>query len=306
MLQASVRRPASAHVVVLGNEKGGAGKSTIAMHVAVALLNFGQRVATIDLDLRQRSLTCYIDNRRAWAKRSGNKLAMPEHHCVPRGTTQKLDENETIEFSNFVDSLTAVEQTHDFIVVDTAGTDSHLTRLAHSMANTLITPLNDSFVDFNVLGTVDPETYAVTGESHYARMVREARQQRRLVDGALMDWVVVRNRVSVLESRNRQRIGKGIGELALRLGFRVADPLGDRVIYREFFPRGLTALDQLDEKTLGTRPTLSHVTAHKEITALVETLRLPIDQRARERAAAQAEWTAVRDKPLDMHDVIEG
>jgi chromosome partitioning protein len=174
------------------------------------------------------------------------------------------------------------------------------------MANTLITPLNDSFVDFNVLGTVDPETYAITGESHYARMVREARQQRRLVDGALMDWLVVRNRVSVLESRNRQRIGKGIGELALRLGFRVAEPLGDRVIYREFFPRGLTALDQLDEKTLGTRPTLSHVTAHKEIAALVETLKLPIDQRARERAALHAEWTAVRDKPLDMHDVIEG
>jgi chromosome partitioning protein len=306
LVQASSSRPASTHVVVLGNEKGGAGKSTIAMHVAVALLNFGQRVATIDLDLRQRSFTCYIENRRAWAKRSGSNLALPDHHCVPRGTTQKLDDNETIEFAGFVDALTAVEQTHDFIVIDTAGTDSHLTRLAHSMANTLITPLNDSFVDFNVLGTVDPETYSVTGESHYARMVRESRQQRRLADGAQMDWVVVRNRISSLESRNKQRIARGIGELAVRLGFRVADPLGDRVIYRELFPRGITALDPLDEKTLGTRPTLSHVTARQELMSLVETLKLPIDERARGRAAAHAEWQAVREKPLDVHDVIEG
>src|SRR6187402_1298077 len=131
LVQARSRPPASAHIVVLGNEKGGAGKSTLAMHVAVALLDLGQRVATVDLDLRQKSLTCYVENRRTWAKRSGLALALPEHHCVPRGTTQKLDENETIEFSGFVDILTMVEDTHNFIVVDTAGSDNHLTRLAH-------------------------------------------------------------------------------------------------------------------------------------------------------------------------------
>ncbi len=101
-----------------------------------------------------------------------------------RGTAQKLDDNEAIEFTGFVDALSAVEHAHDFIVVDTAGSDNHMTRLAHSMADTLITPLNDSFVDFAVLGTVDPASYCVSGESHYARLVREARQQRRLVDGA--------------------------------------------------------------------------------------------------------------------------
>src|SRR6266511_2801278 len=148
LVQASRRRPAAAHVIVLGNEKGGAGKSTIAMHVAVALMNFGQRVATVDLDLRQKSFTDYIENRRVWAKRSGNGLTIPSHFCVLRGSTLKLEDNEAIEFTGFVDALTAVEQTHDFIVVDTAGSDSHLTRLAHSMADTLITPLNDSFVDF--------------------------------------------------------------------------------------------------------------------------------------------------------------
>jgi chromosome partitioning protein len=304
LVQASSRPTASAHIVVLGNEKGGTGKSTLAMHVAVALLNLGQRVATVDLDLRQKSLTCYIENRRAWAKRSGRALALPEHHCVPRGTTQKLDDNETIEFSGFVDILTMVEPTHNFIIIDTAGTDTHLTRLAHSMANTLITPLNDSFVDFSVLGAVDPETYTVIGESHYAKMVREARQQRRLADGAQLDWVVVRNRVSALESRNMQRVARGLSELTMRLGFRLADPLGDRVIYREFFPRGITALDKLDEQTLGVRPVLSHAMARRELMNLMETLKLPIDERAQQRAAARAEWSAVRDKPLDVCDVI--
>jgi chromosome partitioning protein len=304
LVQASSRPPVSAHVVVLGNEKGGAGKSTLAMHVAIALLNLGQRVATIDLDLRQKSFTSYLENRRAWAKRSGSELALPEHHCVPRGTTQKLDENETIEFAGFVDILTMVEDTHNFIVIDTAGTDTHLTRLAHSMANTLITPLNDSFVDFSVLGTVDPETYSITGESHYARMVREARQQRRLADGAQLDWVVVRNRVSSLESRNMQRVARGLGEMALRLGFRVAEPLHDRVIYRELYPRGITAVDKLDEKMLGARPTVSHAMARQEVMVLLETLKLPIDERAQQRAAARAEWNAVRDQPLDVCDVI--
>jgi chromosome partitioning protein len=304
LVQASRRRSAAAHVVVLGNEKGGAGKSTLAMHVAIALMNFGQRVASIDLDLRQKSFTHYIENRRSWAKYSGIHLAVPAHFCVARGTSQSLDDNEAIEFTGFVDALTAVEQTHDFIVVDTAGSDTHLTRLAHSMADTLITPLNDSFVDFAVLGMVDPATYSVTGESHYAKMVREARTQRRLADGVQMDWVVARNRLSMLDSRNKQRVVKGLSELALRLGFRSTDALAERVIYREFFPRGLTALDNLDEKTLGTRPSLSHLTARQELMSLMQTLKLPLDERGQQRAAAQAEWMAARDTPLEVHDVI--
>jgi chromosome partitioning protein len=304
LMQASGGRPTSAHVVVLGNEKGGAGKSTIAMHVAVALMNLGQRVATIDLDLRQKTLTHYIDNRRQWAKQSGCRLAVPAHFFVARGATQDLESNETFEFTGFVDALTAVEQDHDFIVVDTAGSDHHLTRLAHSMANILITPLNDSFVDFDVLGTIDPSTYAVTGESHYARLVRESRQQRRLVDGVQMDWVVVRNRLTVVDTRNKLRIVDGLNELAARLGFRTADALAERVVYREFFPRGLTALDDLDEKTLGTLPSLAHLAARRELVSLLDTLKLPLNERARARAAAQAEWMAARDTPLELHDVV--
>jgi chromosome partitioning protein len=305
LVEASTRKPASAHVVVLGNEKGGSGKSTTAMHVAVALMNVGQRVATIDLDSRQRSFTHYVENRRAWARHAGIDLKVPVHFCVARGAKLKLDENEAIEFAGFAEAVASVEQSHDFVVVDTPGTDSYLTRLAHSMADTLITPLNDSFVDFDVLGTVDATTFAVTGESHYAEMVRDARRQRRLIDGTRMDWVVVRNRLSMLGSRNKRLIGEGLSELANRLGFRCADGLAERVIYREFFPRGLSALDNLDEATLGTPPSLAHVTARDEVMSLIATLKLPLDARGQRRAAARAEWFAALQNPLEVHDLIK-
>src|SRR5712692_4552498 len=229
----------SAHVVVLGNEKGGSGKSTTAMHVAVALMKAGQKVATIDLDSRQGSFTHYVANRRAWGQRARLDLELPVHFCVSRGEGLKIEENEAVEFAGFAQAVTAVEHTHDFVVIDTPGSDSYLTRLAHSMADTLITPLNDSFVDFDVLGRVDPQTYALTGNSHYAEMVRDARRQRRIVDGKLIDWVVIRNRVSNLGSRNKRLVGEWLEELGLRLGFRFGAGLAERVIYREFFPRGL-------------------------------------------------------------------
>src|SRR5216683_5211244 len=304
LVEPNTRRPASAHVVVLGNEKGGSGKSTVAMHVAVALLNVGQRVATIDLDSRQKTFTHYIENRRRWARHAGIELKVPVHFCVARGATLKLDENEAIEFAGFAEAVGAVEQSHDFVVVDTPGTDNYLTRLAHSMADTLITPLNDSFVDLDVIGSIDPATYTVTGESQYAAMVREARRQRRMIDSTRMDWVVVRNRLSMLGSRNKRLVGEGLGELATRLGFRCVDGLAERVIYREFFPRGLTALDAIDEATLGTRPNMSHVTAREEVQGLLATLRLPIDERGRRRASAREEWFAKASEPLDVKDIL--
>jgi len=297
-------RPRSAHVVVLGNEKGGSGKSTVGMHVAVALMKAGQRVATIDLDSRQQSFTHYIENRRAWAERGELDLEIPAHYCIARSEGLMVADNETVEFTGFAQAIDAVEHTHDFVVIDTPGHDSYLMRLAHSMADTLITPLNDSFVDFDVLGTVDPATFALTGTSHYSEMVREARRQRRVVDQCTTDWIVVRNRLSMLGSRNKKMVGEGLQALSLRLGFRAVDGFAERVIFREFYPRGLTALDNLDEATLGTRPSMSHVTAREEVEALLAALRLPVNERGIRRAAARAEWFAAAEKPLELHDII--
>src|SRR4030088_2052963 len=234
LVQTSQGQSGSAHVVVLGNEKGGSGKSSAALHVAVALLKAGQRVATIDLDCRQQSFTRYINNRRAWARRTGLDLQLPVHCCIKLGETMQIADNESSEFEQFMNAVSAVERTFDFIVIDTPGSDSYLMRLAHSMADTLVTPINDSFLDFDVLGTVDAESHSVTGESYYAEMVRDARRKRRQFDGASTDWIVVRNRLSMLESRNRQLVVDGLNELSLRLGFRSIDGFTARRVHCVF------------------------------------------------------------------------
>jgi len=272
--QSSIARPA--RVIVVGNEKGGSGKSTVAMHIAVALMKSGQRVATIDLDSRQKSFTSYVENRRAWAQHIARDLEMPGHICPNEGNEPPTAEYEATASKAFSDAVDALRQNYDFIVIDTPGHNSYLMRRAHFLADTLITPLNDSFVDFDVLGAVDPATFAVTGTSHYARMVDDVRRQRQLADHVTADWIVLRNRLSTLGSRNKRLVGEGLEELSRRLNFRCIDGLAERVIFREFYPRGLTALDDLDEATLGTRPTMSHVTARLEIANLVNTLRLGV------------------------------
>ena len=304
-----------AHVVVLGNEKGGSGKSTTALHIAVALLKAGQRVATIDLDSRQKTFTHYIENRRAWAtrpgiqlelwaERAGIQLELPTHYCVERAESSSIEANETTEVANFSAAVSAIERSYDFLVIDTPGSDTFLMRLAHSMADTLITPINDSFLDLDVLAALDPVNFAVTGESHHATLVREARRRRRMTDGRLTDWVVVRNRLSTLRSRNTRLVGEGLTELARRIGFRWVDGFAERLVYREFVPRGLTALDDLDKATLGTRPSKSHVAARGEVIALLNLLHLPLSVIGKRRAAARAKWRSVTDKPLQVHDVI--
>jgi len=260
----------SAHMIVVGNEKGGSGKSTVAMHIAMALIKSGQSVATIDLDSRQRSFTHYIENRRAWAEHVSRDLQIPDHLCLGENDYPK----DAAGCEAFADAVDALAQSHAFIVIDTPGHDSDLSRLAHSLADTLITPLNDSFVDFDVLGTVDPETFGLTGTSHYSQMVEEARRQRQRLDDVTPDWIVLRNRLSMLGSRNKRFIGEALHELSQRLNFRCIEGLAERVIFREFYPRGLTAVDDLDEITLGTRPTMSHVTARLEMETLISTMRL--------------------------------
>jgi chromosome partitioning protein len=305
LVQASKGPHKSAYVVVVGNEKGGSGKSTTAFHVAIALMKSGQRVATIDLDCRQKSLSHYVENRQSWSRRGRLELEIPQNYCVERHDGLRADDNERAEFEAFAETIASVEHSHDFVVIDTPGNDSYLMRLAHAMADTLITPLNDSFVDFDVLGTVDPQTYALTGTSHYAEMVREARRHRRRVDQETTDWVVVRNRLSTLGSRNKRLLAEGLHDLGLQLGFRSTEGFAERVVYREFFPRGLTALDDINESTLGTRPNLSHVTAREEVQALLATLKLPIDEKGKRRAAARSEWYASLDRPIEVHDVLD-
>ena len=258
-----------ARVIVVGNEKGGSGKSTVAIHIAVALMKSGQSVAAIDLDSRQKTFSHYIENRRAWAEQAGRELPIPKNFWFEDKADYPTPDSETAEGNAFTDTVHTLSASYDFIIIDTPGHNRYLMRLAHAMADTVITPLNDSFVDFDVLGAVDPATFGVTGISHYAQLVERARRERLLADQQAPDWIVLRNRLSSLGSRNKRFVGQALEELSQRLNFRCADGLAERVIFREFYPRGLTAVDDLDEATLGTRPTMSHVTARLEMESLL-------------------------------------
>ena len=217
-----------------------------------------------------------------------------------------VEENEAAEFSDFQRAIAAAQDRHGFVVIDTPPHDGYLMRLAHSITDTLVTPLNDSFLDLDVLATLDPVTLTVTGVSHYGELVRETRRHRRPVDGALIDWVVVRNRISPQRSSTARVLCGCLQELALNACFRAATGFNERPIYRDLVPRGLTALDELCE----TMPDIdgeeaSRLPARDEVQGLLDALKLPINDRGRRRAALRAEWFASRDSPLDT-DILAG
>src|SRR5882757_11050011 len=263
----TARAAGRAHLLVIGNEKGGSGKSTTAMHVAVALLGEGARVATLDLDARQGTLGRYIENRAAYCKRKSVDLPMPVHTAVPLSTLPDRAAAEADERARFEAALEEVIGAVDFAIVDTPGSDTYLSRLAHTWADTLLTPLNDSFIDLDLLARVDPDTLKIVRPSIYAEAVWKQRQVRAIEGGRPVDWVVMRNRLSALAARNKRDMGTVIEALARRIGFRTATGLSERVIYRELFLNGLTLLD-LKRGTSGgkTGPsmTMSHVAARQE------------------------------------------
>lgn len=287
---------AKAHVIVLGNEKGGTGKSTTAVHIAVALMHSGRKVAAIDLDSRQRTFTRYMENRQSFSEGHGLGLKTPR--------LQVIDDSDSHSETLLRTTLDAWAPVVDVIVVDTPGRDSPLSRVALGRADTLITPMNDSFIDFDVLGRIDPVTYEILDVSQYASSVRDARRERRQADNAILDWVVVRNRMASITSRNEQRVASCLRNLSMKLGFRIADGISERVIFREFFPVGLTALDDLDERVLGGRPTLSHLSARQEIRQLVAALRLPADEMGRKRAEARQRYAETIGRPIAMPDIF--
>lgn len=270
----SPARP-QAHIIVLGNEKGGTGKSTTALHIIVALLRAGHSVGSIDLDARQGTLSRYISYRRDYAHRHGLSLPMPDHRAIPRSTAEDLRQAYDDEADAFALALAELGTAHDFVVIDTPGSDSSLSRIGHAFADTLITPLNDSFVDLDLLAEVDPDTLAIRRPSTYSEMVWEQKKRRALRDGGSIDWIVMRNRLSHLDARNKREIGDILTKLAQRIRFRLAPGFGERVIFRELFLKGLTLMDLRDIEPEGGF-TMSHVAARQEVRGLLETIGLPI------------------------------
>jgi chromosome partitioning protein len=264
-----------AQVIVLGNEKGGSGKSTAAMHVIVGLLRDGYKVGAIDLDARQATLGLYVEARAAFAKARGINLPQPLAAAVQRSELDSRAEAEADETARFMAALSALSQSCDIVVLDCPGSDTFLSRLGHAQADTLITPINDSFVDFAMLAKVDPDNHDVVRPSIYSEMVWEARKRRFSRDRGRIDWIVMRNRLGATEARNKRDVGATLDALAKRIGFRTVRGFGERVIFRELYLQGLTLMDVKEVGGLGIHMGMSHVAARNEVRALIGAIKKP-------------------------------
>ncbi|MCR5224575.1 MAG: division plane positioning ATPase MipZ [Alphaproteobacteria bacterium] len=255
------------YVIVLGNEKGGTGKSTIAMHVAVYLLNRGFKVGTIDVDARQGTFSQYFEHR----QRSPLQLKMPEHIALLKSSSINAEQAKSDDINAFNEAMQKLSNC-DFIVIDTPGNDTYLSQVAHSYADTLVTPLNDSFIDLDVLVKVSNDGMKIIRPSIYAEMVWNQRKERAKRGAKPIDWIVVRNRLTTLYTKNRRDINVVLEALSKRIGFRLGTGFCERVIFKELFLSGLTLLDL--EQT-GVQLNLSHVAARQELRELINFMKLP-------------------------------
>ncbi len=271
---ASVSLEQRAHLIVLGNEKGGSGKSTTAMHLIVGLLRDGYQVGAMDLDARQGTLSGYLAARAAYASRHGVELPMPRAASVYRSEADSRAAAEAEEQAAFAAALSDLAASCEVVVIDCPGANTYLSRLAHATADTLITPINDSFVDFAMLARVDPDDHAVINPSIYSEMVWEARKRRFSRDRGRIDWIVMRNRMGSTEMRNKRDVGATLETLAKRIGFRTVKGFGERVIFRQLFLQGLTLMD-IREAGLPIQMGMSHIAARAEVRALLSAIRKP-------------------------------
>ncbi|MDA3858243.1 MAG: division plane positioning ATPase MipZ [Roseovarius sp.] len=262
-----------AHIIVVGNEKGGAGKSTVSMHVASALARMGHKVSALDLDLRQKTFGRYAENRAKFIEKSGLDLPSPRYHDLPEVAPDQLKPGENVYDRRLSAAVAELETDSDFIIIDCPGSHTRLSQVAHSLADTLVTPLNDSFIDFDLLAHIDSDGKKILGPSVYSEMVWNARQLRAQAGLKAIDWIVVRNRMGAQQMVNKKKMGEAIDNLAKRIGFRVAPGFNERVIFRELFPRGLTLLDLKDIGVKGLN--ISNIAARQELRDLIKALNLP-------------------------------
>ena len=258
------------HIIVFANEKGGSGKSTTAVHTAVALAVSGHKVAAIDLDTRQKTLARYLENREATMRRRNVALPMPKYSVLDLMTEAGIDQE-----------IARMGHGQDFVIIDTPGRDDPVARAAIARADTIVTPINDSFVDLDLIGQVDAETFKVKKPSFYAELIWDLRKQRAQADNATVDWVLLRNRLQHLDAHNMRRVGAALGELSKRVGFRTVPGLSERVIYRELFPKGLTLLDKGDLAGFS----VSHVAARQELREMISAFALPTHDAAQRELA---------------------
>lgn len=266
----------SATIIVVGNEKGGSGKTTTAMNIIISLLYLDFKVVSIDTDVRQLSLTRYIENRVNTIDSMKLDIPLPTHYRIEPKENSPKEENAQLDTI-----LSKTSNDADFIIIDTAGTSNQLSRHSHSKADVIITPINDSFVDIDLLANIDGNSMKVIRPGIYSQMVWEEKINRAKENNKSIDWIVVRNRVASVDTHNKRNVEKIVSSLTKRIGCRIASGFGERVIFKELFLKGLTLLD-IRNKSLKSsfNMSMSHIIARQELLRLLNSLNIEsINQR---------------------------
>ncbi len=264
------------YVFVIGNEKGGAGKTTCSMHLIVALLYQKYKVVTIDTDVRQASLTHYLQSRDIYNQQNlDNLVPVPKHYYYTEKPSFSTQEQE-LDQKSWFEAILQEAKDADYIVIDTPGSYSFLSKLVHSYAHTIITPINDSFLDIDVIAKIDRDNSSIISPSIYSQMIWEQKMQKASRDSGTIEWVILRNRLSNLDAANKRNVSKVLENLSKRISFRVAPGFSERVIFKELFLQGLTLLD-LKIANYTKNFNISHVAARQELRNLLDFLAIKHD-----------------------------
>lgn len=293
------------YVILVGNEKGGVGKTTISMHLITSLLYDGYKVASFDIDSRQRSLSNYLENRQKTIEAKKLDILMPQHMVIAKTKLDSVKEGEKDEQSRFDEAFKNAALNNDVIVIDAPGNDTFLSRFAHSYADTIITPINDSFVDLNLLAKVEDATFRMDRHGLYSEVVWQAKMQKAYKFGGEVDWVIIRNRLAHVDAHNKRNMLVALEGFSKRSGARLAEGLSERVIYKELFLKGLTLLDVLNENA-DVGVTLSHVSARQELRRFMDFLNVKekLDQRKMLRNAASQSLMNTEDATSVVSEAV--
>jgi chromosome partitioning protein len=208
-------------------------------------------------------------HRALWARMEseqdyGVKLLGPEQIMLAQANEKELEEK-----------LHVARIHNDFIIIDVGGHDSAIARKAIFMADTIITPVNDSFIDLDMLGRIDPRTGELKTLGNFARLVEHLKEPGLALRAKPLDWVVMQNRSRNFATKNERKILDALEKTAPVAGFRIVPGLRERVTYRELFPLGLTLFDLPALRDEGHDLGKMQPTARAEIWAMLRALNLP-------------------------------
>ena len=248
--------------MVWGNAKGGVGKSTLALHFSLQCMHEKLSVACLDADGDQGTLFRSIENRKQYCKRNNISFPVPEmiRFCPSAYANTSL----AIEA---IDAVLEQCAHFDIIVIDTQGSDTPVGRYIHQQCQVLISPLTDSLLDLDLfvnISQIQENSHHTLPLGSYAHMVWEQRLSKISQTQEHLEWVVVRNRMGGQISPTQMQLEKILKSLAPRVGFHIGPSIGDRSIFRELFPCGLTVMDREGLTTL------AHITARQEIKSVTQ------------------------------------